>query len=126
MSSGLPVHGRTRQGSISRGVQRLGGGRCAFDLAALHVVCFIALGTSHSATAVIESAWPEVHHFGDVEGSASRIADAYACTLAVRPTSGSSSVQQTDAHLALQERQMIGETIASNVATRACTVCTSS
>jgi site-specific DNA-cytosine methylase len=65
----------------------IGGGRCAFDLAALHVACLIALGTSRSATAVIESAWPEVRNFGDVEGSASRVADAFARTLAVRPTS---------------------------------------
>jgi site-specific DNA-cytosine methylase len=65
----------------------IGGGRCAFDLAALHVACLIALGTSRSATAVIESAWPEVHNFGDAEGSASRGADAFARTLAVRPTS---------------------------------------
>jgi hypothetical protein len=36
---------------------------------------------------VIESAWPEVHNFGDAEGSASRGADAFARTLAVRPTS---------------------------------------
>jgi hypothetical protein len=63
----------------------IGGGRWAFGLAALHVGCLIALDTSCSATAVMESAWPEVHHFGNVMGSASRVTDCsceHACRAA--------------------------------------------
>jgi hypothetical protein len=40
----------------------IGGGRWAFGLAALHVGCLIALDTSCSATAVMESAWPEIQN----------------------------------------------------------------
>jgi hypothetical protein len=36
----------------------IGSGRRAFDLAALHEACYIALGTSRSATAVTKSTWP--------------------------------------------------------------------
>jgi hypothetical protein len=44
----------------------IGGGRRAFDLAAIHVACYIALDIDAAASLVVRSAWPEVHHFGDV------------------------------------------------------------
>jgi hypothetical protein len=53
----------------------IGGGRRAFDLAALHVACYIALDTSRSAAAVIESCWPDAHQFDHVKGSVSQVAD---------------------------------------------------
>jgi hypothetical protein len=52
----------------------IGGGRRAFDLAALHVACYVALDTSRSAAAVIESCWPDAHQFDHVKGSASQVA----------------------------------------------------
>jgi hypothetical protein len=53
----------------------IGGGRRAFDLAALHEACFIAPGASRSAATVIESCWPDAHQFDHVKGSVSRVAD---------------------------------------------------
>ena len=46
----------------------IGGGRRAFALAALHVPCYIALDTSRSAAAVIESCWPDAHQFDHEKG----------------------------------------------------------
>jgi site-specific DNA-cytosine methylase len=63
----------------------IGGGRKAFDLAALHVTCYIALDTSRCAAAVIESCWPDAHQVDHVKGSVSQIADCirmHACCAA--------------------------------------------
>jgi hypothetical protein len=64
----------------------IGGGRRAYDWAALHVACYIALGASRSATAVIESTGPESINLETLRGQLHEQQIAFANMLAVQPT----------------------------------------
>jgi hypothetical protein len=55
----------------------MGDGRRTYDLAALRVGDYIALGASRTATAVMDVTWSQVHLLRSGEGAASRAADCF-------------------------------------------------
>jgi hypothetical protein len=72
----LHVEGLTKVAWV-KDSRSMGDGRRTYDLAALRVGDYIALGASRTATAVMDVTWSQVHLLRSGEGAASRAADCF-------------------------------------------------